>query len=446
MKIASSEILFSAQHSLSERHVREESLVVGLSSRADAWEPSLLEGGILGAREQEQDQPYEEGTRLLDKYLDGSTLADIERLAASTAANASTGVGRARRDLSAMSRAAAAGSPFLDLATLGEAVMAHGPTGLEIGLLGQLMPGVAEPLAGMAPMDLEAGPEDRFKMQLIMAAVAAFGGKEILLLEPGDLDLGEPETGSLESGPQTVQEVATGEKSPETEVGDEGGAGVFGLRYRYRETHLERETTSFQAAGVVHTSDGQKISIDVSLTMARQFTSEESLEVKIGGALQDPLVINFEGTAAELSERHYEFDLDSDGEAEQIRFVGPNSGFLALDKNGNGLVDDGGELFGPSTGQGFGELSAYDEDGNGFIDEGDSVYSGLRIWQKDSQGGDHLLALGQRGIGAIYLGHIDTPFEVKDEENALEGVVRTSGIYLNEDGSAGTVQQLDLVI
>ena len=441
MKIASSEILFSAQHSLSERHVREEGLVAGVSSRADAWEPSLLEGGIVGTRVQEQDQAYEEGTRLLDKYLDGSTLEDMERLAASTASDVSTGVDRARRDISALNQAAAAGNPFLDLRTLGEAMMSHGPTGPETGLLGQLIPGVAQPLEGLAPMDLDLAPEDRFKMELIIAAVTALGGKEILLLEPGDLQVE-----GLETSPQAVREVAGDEAPQEMEAGDEGAAGVFGLRYHYRETHVERETTSFQAKGVVHTSDGQEISIDVSLTMARQFASEESLEVRIGGALQDPLVVNFEGTAAELSERHYDFDLDSDGEAEQIRFAGPNSGFLALDKNDNGHIDDGGELFGPSTGEGFGELSAYDEDGNGFIDESDSVYSGLRIWQKDSQGGDHLLALGQRGIGAIYLGHVDTPFEVKDADNELEGVVRTSGIYLNEDGSTGTVQQLDLVV
>jgi hypothetical protein len=69
--------------------------------------------------------------------------------------------------------------------------------------------------------------------------------------------------------------------------------------------------------------------------------------------LQDPLVINFEGTAAELTERTYEFDLDSDGEADQIHFIGPNSGFLALDRDGSGTIDNGSELFGTSTGNGF---------------------------------------------------------------------------------------------
>jgi hypothetical protein len=179
--------------------------------------------------------------------------------------------------------------------------------------------------------------------------------------------------------------------------------------------------------------------------MRRQFLSETRTEMRIG-ELQDPLVINFAGTAAELTERTFAFDLDSDGETEQIHFVGPNSGFLAPDANGNGSVDDGTELFGPNTGNGFAELSMYDEDGNNFIDEGDSIYAGLRIWQKDAAGDDHLIALGQAGVGAIYLGSVATPFQVKDDDNQLQGIVRSSGIYLKEDGGAGTVQQLDLVV
>lgn len=192
------------------------------------------------------------------------------------------------------------------------------------------------------------------------------------------------------------------------------------------------------------TPDGEEIDIDVSLVMGRKFASEKSLELSIGGALQDPLAINFQGTAAELTERTYHFDLDTDGETEQIHFVGPNSGFLALDRDNSGTIDDGSELFGARTGNGFAELAAHDEDGNQFIDEADSIFESLRIWQKD--GDDRLLALGQSGGGAIYLDHHDTPFQVKDEANQLQGAVRSSGIYVKEGGGTGTVQQLDLVV
>ena len=74
----------------------------------------------------------------------------------------------------------------------------------------------------------------------------------------------------------------------------------------------------------------------------------------------------------------------------------------------------------------------------------------MRVWQKDADGQDRLIALGQAGVGAIYLGSIDTPFQVKDDENELQGVVHSSGMYLKEEGrqptGVGTVQQLDLVV
>jgi hypothetical protein len=85
-------------------------------------------------------------------------------------------------------------------------------------------------------------------------------------------------------------------------------------------------------------------------------------------------------------------------------------------------------LFGPTTENGFGELSAYDEDGNDFIDEGDSIYQQLRIWQKDADGEDRLIALGQAGVGAIYLGSVATPFQVKDIDNQLLGAVQHRGL------------------
>ncbi|MEW8042130.1 MAG: hypothetical protein AB2540_17155 [Candidatus Thiodiazotropha endolucinida] len=59
---------------------------------------------------------------------------------------------------------------------------------------------------------------------------------------------------------------------------------------------------------------------------------------------------------------------------------------------------------------------------------------------------DQLVALGSRGMGVIYLGHFTTPFSLKDDPNQSQGVVRSSGFYLNETGTTGTLQQVDLVI
>lgn len=220
----------------------------------------------------------------------------------------------------------------------------------------------------------------------------------------------------------------------------------WGLEYDYHESYYEQEKMSFTAQGMVKTADGREIGFAVNLRMSREFASRLDINIRAGDAAVDPLVINFNGAAPALTDAKYSFDIDCDGLKDQISFVGPGSGFLALDINGDGQVNNGGELFGPGSGDGFADLAQYDEDGNGWIDEGDSVFSRLRIWTKDTGGNDVLFTLGQKGVGAIFLGSTSTPFEIKDRENNLDGQVRNSGVFLFENGLAGTVQQIDLVI
>lgn len=220
----------------------------------------------------------------------------------------------------------------------------------------------------------------------------------------------------------------------------------YGLDYRYHETYAEIETTRFAAAGVIRTADGREISFQLELTMARAFFEESDFRLQAGDAARqkDPLVINFSGTAGQLDDRRFAFDLDADGTSEQIHFAGAGSGFLALDRNGNGRIDDGNELFGPGSGDGFRELAALDRDGNGWIDENDATFAQLKVWQKNPDGSDALSSLADRGIGAIGLARVATPFAVRGAENQSYGMVRSSGIVLHEDGTAGTIQQIDL--
>lgn len=208
----------------------------------------------------------------------------------------------------------------------------------------------------------------------------------------------------------------------------------------------EQESTAFSATGVVKTSDGKEIEIDLAVSLSRSFVAENQTRLHIGPELKDPLVINFDRPAAGLSSDTFQFDIDSDATPDQLRFAAAGSGFLALDKNGDGTINDGGELFGPRTGDGFDELAVHDSDGNGFIDDADPIYRNLRIWTRDASGEDRLLALGQQGVGAIYLGHVSTPFSINDEANQTQAQVRTSGVFIGEEGKVGTVQQLDLAV
>lgn len=282
--------------------------------------------------------------------------------------------------------------------------------------------------------DLETlDPIYELKQLLIRLLVEQLTGKKIKLMSAPEMeDEQAPAEAADVSDPDQAQ--AGGERQG------------WGLVYDYYESHYEAESTSFSASGVVHTADGREIDISVELNMSREFFSEQQLSLRAGDALKDPLVVNFSGNAAELTERSFIFDIDADGTSDQIAFVGPGSGFLALDKNSDGEINDGSELFGPETGNGFADLAKFDADGNNWIDESDSIYDRLRIWSKDASGNDELVALGQRGVGAIYLGHIDTPFLLKDSANETLGAVRDSGIFLEEDGGVGTIQQLDLVV
>jgi hypothetical protein len=158
------------------------------------------------------------------------------------------------------------------------------------------------------------------------------------------------------------------------------------------------------------------------------------------------LVINFDGKGAQLSQTRFKFDLDSNGSEEQLATLRPGSGFLAWDRNGDGIINDGSELFGPRTGQGFAELAQFDEDGNNFIDEGDSIYHKLRIWSFNEDGSSQLVALGDKNIGAIFLGHLTTPFQLKDDANNSLGEIANSGIYLKENGQTGLVQEINLTV
>ncbi len=223
--------------------------------------------------------------------------------------------------------------------------------------------------------------------------------------------------------------------------------GTEQLEYSRHEVYYESEKTSFSAGGVIETDDGETLSFNIDLSLSREFIVENNINATIGSAviLQDPLVINFDGASAELTDTKFNFDLDVDGKMDRISSVGPNSGFLAIDLNDDKVINNGSELFGPRTGRGFQELAVYDSDSNNWIDENDPVYDKLLVWSKDPGGNEDLVSIRQKEIGAIYLGHVDTKFELNDDKNKTHGQLSSSGVYLDEkDGSAGTIQQVDL--
>lgn len=203
---------------------------------------------------------------------------------------------------------------------------------------------------------------------------------------------------------------------------------------------MQTEELSFQTkAKIITKNDEFEVNIDVNLSQS--FMRYNKLDK---AKLCDPLVINLDSQMPSLGSSSFKFELDCDGKVDQISTLGKNCGFLALDKNENGIIDDGSELFGVKSGDGFYDLSKFDDDKNGFIDENDKIFNKLRIWLKtDTQ--DKLLSISEVGIGAIYLGKIKNDFELSSNFGEKKGLLNSSGFYLFEDKKAGIISQIDLV-
>jgi hypothetical protein len=223
-----------------------------------------------------------------------------------------------------------------------------------------------------------------------------------------------------------------------------GGAGIGGYSSSMV-TYSEIEETGFHACGRACTEDGRTIDFNVNILMSRSYMEYMNVSVPtMADALFDPLIVNIGSNTADVRDQTFKFDLDADGIEDEISMLGKGSGFLALDKDDNGKIDDGNELFGTMSGDGFGELREYDSDGNGWIDENDEIFSKLKVWCKDENGNDVLMDLKEADIGAIYLGEQQTEFSLGGADGYRDGVIRSTGVFLRESGGTGTIQHVDL--
>jgi hypothetical protein len=126
----------------------------------------------------------------------------------------------------------------------------------------------------------------------------------------------------------------------------------------------------------------------------------------------DPLVIDLDGDGIEtisLGDSRAYFDVDGDLFREKTGWLKGDDGFLVLDANANGRIDDISEMFGNRFQGGYAELAAYDTNHDGKISVADLIWSELKVWQdKDRDGetdavlidaaGDAVAVLWQRDV------------------------------------------------
>ena len=205
------------------------------------------------------------------------------------------------------------------------------------------------------------------------------------------------------------------------------------------------EKISLATSGHVSTADGQAIDFSLNLSIERESLS---LDTQFGrtraGMFIDPLVLSFDNSLNMLDDTVFSFDLDCDGIAENIAGLRGGSGFLGLDINGDSKFNDGGELFGPRTGYAFGELRAYDEDGYNWLDENDPVFARLGLWMGAGGAEGRILSLREAGVGALALASTENQFSLKNSDGRIVGRIDRSGIFLMEDGTVRSLQEIDL--
>lgn len=223
-----------------------------------------------------------------------------------------------------------------------------------------------------------------------------------------------------------------------------------GAVFESTEEYYQKQTIDFSASLQIQTPT-QSFEMNLDISFTKELYESHSSRLVIGDEkLIDPLVINYDQDVnpfENLSHLRFEFDLDQDGETDIIPLLQRGAGFLALDKNGNNIIDDGSELFGTQSGNGFKDLSVYDRDKNNWIDENDAVFDRLKIWQKNDLGEGKLISLLDLNVGAIYLGDIQSGYKYQSSIDSTEAIQKTNGVFVKEDGSGlGMVSSLDIAI
>ena len=173
--------------------------------------------------------------------------------------------------------------------------------------------------------------------------------------------------------------------------------------------------------------------------------------------IYDPLILDLNGNGKidlTSTSNGVHFDHNGDGVSHKSSWVSKEDGILVYDRNGNGNIDDGGELFGNFTQikdkesnqrlakDGYEALKEFDSNNDGLIDKNDDKFKDLKIWQDANSNGisdeGELKSLDELGIASLSLNHNEV-----NEDLGGGNTLSLKGSYTKTDGTAHSMGDLN---
>jgi hypothetical protein len=234
------------------------------------------------------------------------------------------------------------------------------------------------------------------------------------------------------------------------------GLAQYALPLHYDCAHLDENLTFMPVlSGEVHckrsiTDPAARVTVNAypgCSADAREWDNKAVAEIRESGMCGgSPLVLDLDGDGVQLSTLAdgAQFDLFSTGHPQRSAWLSGGDGLLVMDRNHNGLIDDGSELFGEASfnqswSDGFAALAQLDSNGDGKVDADDPAFGELHVWiDRDHDGrgtSDEWLSLRQAGVQALSTGYSRVL-----SRNAGDGRgnwIPLRSYYVRADGSRG---------
>ena len=168
-----------------------------------------------------------------------------------------------------------------------------------------------------------------------------------------------------------------------------------------------------------------------------------------------PLILDLDGDGVEAGAARF-FDHGGDGFAELSRWVGADDGMLAWDRNGNGVIDNGTELFGNHTvlangekaAHGFAALEELDSNNDGVVDSSDAEWANLRIlrWSDGTpdDGDDTKNVLALSSLSAVGVVSLNTTNSVSGDSDVYGNAHHREGSFRKTDGTTADMVDVRL--